>query len=532
MLRVLIVDDDKATVDVIRDSLDWKSLDVGTVREACNIGQAQALLEQENADIVISDIEMPKGSGLDLLHWFRERNLPGEFLLLTCHESFPYASQALHERAAEYLLKPFDAQVMEMTLRRVIARMAQQRRLQEDSLWMQENQRRLQLAFLSAVFTGQYDGSPDKVRQEIAEQKFALDAAREYSLVITRVTDLEHDRERFGQKLLLFALENIHSELLCGRPENSTVVCMDYKSDILVAAVCEPLPVKELDARCARLLADCKGILTSVLTCCICEPCRFDAMFAACRGAADRIAADVANYGGVLHASDALPVQAGGACVLDMKFCMQLLQDKQKKEFLEYLKKRLDDKLCGNALNGQVLRGVRQEVLQAVYMDLAQNGIPASQLTAQPGAQPLTDKATLSMLDMMRWASYMLTADIALREEAGKTATLAAAVEQYIRQHYTEELDRSDIAAAFYLSPEHLGKVYKKQTGRNLKDMLAEYRIEQAKRLLNDPEQRIGDVAAAVGFDNFAYFSTVFKKYTGMTPLEFRRAAEESGRKD
>jgi len=68
-----------------------------------------------------------------------------------------------------------------------------------------------------------------------------------------------------------------------------------------------------------------------------------------------------------------------------------------------------------------------------------------------------------------------------------------------------------------------LSKMYKKQTGISLKDYISEYRIEQAKILLRKSELLVSDVAEEVGFDNFTYFSTLFKKYTGMTPNQYRK---------
>ena len=111
-MQVLIVDDDIATVDVIEKTVDWEKLEVSGVYTAYNITNAKKILLENTIDIIISDIEMPMGSGLDLLEWFREEKLPGKFLLLTCHENFDYATYAIKYRASEYLLKPFDVNVM------------------------------------------------------------------------------------------------------------------------------------------------------------------------------------------------------------------------------------------------------------------------------------------------------------------------------------------------------------------------------------------------------------------------------------
>ena len=92
-MQALIVDDDIATVDVVENSIDWKSLGVTEIFTAYNISRAKEILSERNVDIIISDIEMPKGSGIDLLEWIRENEIPGEFLFLTCYEKFDYAAK-------------------------------------------------------------------------------------------------------------------------------------------------------------------------------------------------------------------------------------------------------------------------------------------------------------------------------------------------------------------------------------------------------------------------------------------------------
>ena len=59
-------------------------------------------------------------------------------------------------------------------------------------------------------------------------------------------------------------------------------------------------------------------------------------------------------------------------------------------------------------------------------------------------------------------------------------------------------------------------------TGKTIKDTITEYRIDEAKRMLERGE-RVSDVAETVGFDNFTYFSTMFKKYTGVSPNQYRK---------
>ena len=65
---------------------------------------------------MVCDIEMPMGNGTELLKWIRENDMSSEFLFLTCHTEFQYASVAIRYQAAGYLVKPFRVEQVEAEL--------------------------------------------------------------------------------------------------------------------------------------------------------------------------------------------------------------------------------------------------------------------------------------------------------------------------------------------------------------------------------------------------------------------------------
>lgn len=77
-ISVLIVDDDKLVVDKLVEGVNWTQLGIGTVLTAYNIRQAMEILNEVSVDILLSDIEMPQGSGLELLEWVRNKEIPVE----------------------------------------------------------------------------------------------------------------------------------------------------------------------------------------------------------------------------------------------------------------------------------------------------------------------------------------------------------------------------------------------------------------------------------------------------------------------
>jgi two-component system response regulator YesN len=78
------------------------------------------------------------------------------------------------------------------------------------------------------------------------------------------------------------------------------------------------------------------------------------------------------------------------------------------------------------------------------------------------------------------------------------------------------------VAHSIFLNHQYLCSFYKKATGKTVNDYITEVRMEKAKELLLDKKNKIYDVTARIGLTDSNYFSTLFKKYTGYTPSEYR----------
>lgn len=100
-------------------------------------------------------------------------------------------------------------------------------------------------------------------------------------------------------------------------------------------------------------------------------------------------------------------------------------------------------------------------------------------------------------------------------------------VRQYVDQHYGNEISLGLLSEIFHINSAHLSETFKNQVGQNFSDYLVRLRMEKAKEFLNDKQLKIIDVAHLVGFSSSGYFSTVFKKHFGQTPVEFRNSLDE-----
>ena len=96
-------------------------------------------------------------------------------------------------------------------------------------------------------------------------------------------------------------------------------------------------------------------------------------------------------------------------------------------------------------------------------------------------------------------------------------------LKRFMLKHLNQNLTVAEIAAQFLISPSYCNAVFKRETGVPLLKYFTQLRIENAKKLLASDELTLIDVATSIGFADYGYFARTFKKYTGITPLQYKK---------
>ncbi len=90
-MNILLVDDDRFIIKALQETIHWEALGIEQVYTASSLSQAQAIIQSHPIALMISDIEMPQGSGLDLLAWVRSEKYDIQTIFLTNYADFNYA---------------------------------------------------------------------------------------------------------------------------------------------------------------------------------------------------------------------------------------------------------------------------------------------------------------------------------------------------------------------------------------------------------------------------------------------------------
>lgn len=114
-----------------------------------------------------------------------------------------------------------------------------------------------------------------------------------------------------------------------------------------------------------------------------------------------------------------------------------------------------------------------------------------------------------------------------LRDEAGPGGDrFVERARGYIERSYMrQDLSLEETAEAIAVSPDHLSRLMRRETGRSFVEYLSMYRITRAMALLAQPRVKMLEVAELTGFSSQHYFSRVFRRVSGLSPTEYRREA-------
>ena len=94
---------------------------------------------------------------------------------------------------------------------------------------------------------------------------------------------------------------------------------------------------------------------------------------------------------------------------------------------------------------------------------------------------------------------------------------------QFIQENYNENIAINELAERYGMSPNYFSSVFKKELKQSTVNYITEFRIKKAREFLVETDKSVVEIAKKVGYEDSQYFFRVFKKSTGLTPLQYRQ---------
>lgn len=539
-MTVLLVDDDQSMLQMLLATVDWDKLEIAEKWTALSASAAKEVFLREPVDIMVCDIEMPGGSGIELLSWVREQGYQTRNIFLTNHTRFHYAQTAIKLDTVDFIGKMSPPSELEDALRRAVnmvkAMRVQQRYADYGHYW-EENSgllwRQFWLDLISEKIPPDAESVSRAAKERLMEWYGYSDRQKEeagfppHLPMLCTVSLSQPAIAGWEPRELDFCIYNVLSEVLYGTTNSDHIVSLGRENRAVYAIIVEAKDAKGLEKKAREadsLFREYLHFSVNLYIGSVVPPERISAEVRRLQEA-DR--ENVTQSGGV-HLLDppggGEKIQPGQPARMDMSGLRELLAAGDAYQAVGRVKDYFSS-LPRAAITHQVLKDFQVDFNQVLYGVLSERQIEAHQLLTGSGAEEVSRRAPNSLIDTLKWASFAVQRAVEAIQSSSRSQTIAGRVKSYIDEHYAEHISKAELGAMLYLNPDYLAKLFKKETGQALNDYIAQVRVNAAKAMLADESVPLTDVATRTGFDYYSYFSTTFKKAVGMSPSDYRKKA-------
>jgi two-component system response regulator YesN len=518
--KVFLVEDEILTREGIRDNVQWKADGFEFSGEASDGDMALPLIQTIKPDLLVTDIKMPFMDGLELCRIVRERMPWIKIIILSGHDEFEYAQEAVKLGVDEYLLKPITVQEMHKVLKKIARELDQERREQEYLKKMQEqleeNQELLREKLLLDIVTGALS-SPEAIEKG---QSLGLDlVARYYLIVILRFLVCQPSDLTDQKKIQ--EIENHVSGLMRDNPD-IFVLRRDREELVLLLKGNNPQFIeeerellfssirKELEnTRCNLMIG--VGTLKD----------RIGDIYQSFLDAFVQIHDQVSKEDGGTHQGlNNLELHRMNRSAVE-----EYLTTGGKEDFDAFFNayiQPLDESLLQSFM---VRNYIFMDVVLGIAKLLNDLGGNISVIIPELDTLELIMSKITTIGQLKEHTQSILFKALEYRDGQNRNphARIIRQAKEYIEQHFMDaDLSLNQLASLVNLSSSHFSMVFSQETTQTFKEYLTDVRIHKAKELLRTTTLNSNDISFQVGFNDPHYFSFVFKKNTGLSPTEFR----------
>lgn len=515
-MNILLVDDDTLVLKELREGIEWEAIGIKKLFVAAGLSEAQKVISTVPVHVMLCDIEMPGGSGLELLEWAREKGYDVQCVFLTNYSDFSYARQAMRLESLEYLLKPIECRKVTEAVAYAMERM---RKIEADRqarrYWLDTGKE------ARDIFWTQYLSGQIPQREE-SLKRLGYEPDDSYILAAIKTVSLGSAERLWGADMFEFVLKNVLFELLdtpyfkaesvFSTPEKIWVIVCRFAQGVIPDSGALEAAMETVAEACEeKLKFKAPAAIGAVST-----EAKLQEQLDQMRNMMENVL-DTGKQ--IIRLEDYHPLSCHYVTP-DVTIWEGLLKAGLKDEFTGDIRRYLSERAKEGLAKKDIL-AFRQDITQMVYSFLRQAGIAAYKLFAEPEAELLYQRSCNSVEDMGAYCAYMAERVISYKKFTEQPASIIETILKYVDAHYCEEISRNDLVNLVYISPDYCSRLFTKETGRTLKQYVTEKRMEKAKRLLKS-ELTVKEAALQVGYTNFSYFSKAFRELTGCSPMEYR----------
>lgn len=510
MIKVLIADDETLVRAGIKAVIPWEENGFEVVGEAWDGQDAYEKILSLHPDILITDIKMPKMDGIELLKKLRDEKIPIRTVILSCFDDFDLVREGMKYGAKDYILK---LSIDPEQLLTVLNEIREELNVANSDGDLAIHNQDLKYLFVKKLMKKEFQ-SEEQVNNVIKNLGLSV-SLQKYRLIQLWLGKRVEQDQREGSDLLYNILDQI-----CKRQPGNEIVPMEKEGFLIIHSG------KSERRLYMQIAAAMSGYANTRV------------FF----GSSELQSGYQKFEIGIIQSEEALK------CAVFYEIGNEIYYHDICREHIPAFTYREEQELFHSLMAGNrekaemtltVLLGRMREKLYLckecfsyidgilnIYMRAARELDLPARFHGSGLEDFYDDIKSQRTLDGCGKALVRFTEEFAAYvrkiRSAGEREEIFK-IKEYVSLHYNENIDLNTAAGLVNMSPSHLSSIFKKETGENFSSYLTEVRMEEAKRLLQDPNLLIYEVAEQTGYANSGYFGKAFKKFFGMTPEEYRK---------
>jgi two-component system response regulator YesN len=515
MIKILIVDDEALTREGIRSSIHWEDFQIDTVLEAENGREGLTAAEREKPEIILTDVRMPQMSGVEMAEQIRKNMPDAAIIFMSGYSDKEYLKAAIRYKAVRYVEKPLNLLELEEAIHEAVSQYAET----QQTLEKKAGSGRDREARLAALLSRSQGHDAERIDGACADLGWTFAQDTTFTAIAVKFSERHiSDLETPGYQEEMSRCEREIDTYL--KPFGLSEVHIYKYDQFMIFFLFGPRPSEETVLRIARKI---QLLYTPI----------GDHFLAVGRTVTGASHAYDSYSGAVILMQSSFFYDRGSIITQpapgenshpDTSSYAAAFQELLAARDREGTKKFLADVLEAYRGGHSLLPNQVKDDYYKLFMALENTS-----RSMQTGVFGESD----NILDILDRAHTLYDLHAALQE---KTEALFASIENYqpenstiyaikdyIARNYMDSmLSVKTIADHVHRSTSYVCTQFKDETDQTLNQYLTEFRIEKAKRMLEDPCSKIAEISSKVGYTDGNYFGKSFKKYVGLSPSEYR----------
>jgi two-component system response regulator YesN len=528
MYKFLLIDDEAIVREGIRDNIKWAEHGFEFVGACADGREGIASVERLHPDVILTDICMPFVNGLELTKIITSRYPDIKVLLLTGHDEFEYAREAVKLKADDFILKPITAAELRKILDRVRRELDKERREKQSYQRLKEQLKEslplLRERFLNRLVSGNLENIDPEARMAVCG------ITLQGNLFQILLIDPDSDSHGAETDLHYLAVRNICNNMVKG---NGRSLCFQDSNDrivVIIAGHDSAALKKETLERSEKINLEAKKHPGIILSAGIGNPVtHISAISSSYKEALLALEYRfLIGRGLVIQVNEVLGSEkgireSGKKWNRDLARTLRLASGRQADSIITGM---ISD-FRKAAISREKFSIEIHKTLSYILRTVEEIGIEEKEILVEGNENPFSIIDNCKTLEEIEiWCKELcrnIISCIASRRE-NHSRMKALEAEHFIIDHFREQdLYLSAVCKAIAVSSSYFSPLFKKYTGKTFVEYLTAKRIEKAGELLRCSDLKQYEIADAVGFNDPHYFSIIFKKITGLPPSEYRK---------